>query len=326
MHISHPTILMAVPMSTSTAYVPVFPARSEFVTVRGLRYHLLVWGDLARVTPEQPLLVMVHGWMDVAASFQFMVDALRAQPGWADRPIVALDWRGFGETESPAQDSYFFADYLGDLDALLRHLSPDQPVDLLGHSMGGNVVMLYAGVRSQRIRRLVNLEGFGMPATTPDEAPGRYIKWLDEILEPARLKDYDSLDGVAARLMANNPLLRPAFAQWLAGHWARQEGGRWVINADPAHKRPQPFLYRAEEVCEFLKRIDCPVLFVEGDQTLYFQFFTGQFGRDDFLQRVALVPDFRIETLVQAGHMLHHDQPEALALHLAGFLGAKQTA
>mgnify|MGYP003347330679 CR=1 FL=1 len=67
-------------------------------------------------------------------------------------------------------------------------------------------------------------------------------------------------------------------------------------------------------------RIACPVLFVEGAQTLYFMFFDGKFSREEFLQRVALVPDFRLETIDQAAHMLHHDQPEALAAHLAGFL------
>ena len=44
--------------------------------MRGLRYHLLAWGDASLVTPERPPLVLLHGWMDVAASFQFMVDAL----------------------------------------------------------------------------------------------------------------------------------------------------------------------------------------------------------------------------------------------------------
>lgn len=307
--------------SPAPMYAPVFPARSEHLSVRGLRYHFLVWGDLAKATDAQPLLLMVHGWMDTAASFQFMVDALRAQSGWAERPIVAIDWRGFGKTETPpSTDSYFFADYLADLDAILDQLSPGRPVDLLGHSMGGNVVMLYAGVRSERIRKLVNLEGFGMPATQPGDAPQRYIKWLDEIQQPVRLKDYDSRDAVAKRLQTTNPLLRAEFAQWLAQHWAREENGRWVINADPAHKRPQPFLYRVEEVNAFLSRIGCPVLFVEGAQTLYFMFFDGKFSREEFLQRVALVPDFRLETIDQAAHMLHHDQPEALAAHLAGFL------
>lgn len=305
------------------AYVPVHAAVSRFVHVRGLKHHVLGWGDPSRATPEQPLLVMVHGWMDTAASFQFMVDALRQQPGWAERPIVAIDWRGFGQTDSPQSDSYFFADYLGDLDALLDELAPGQKIDLLGHSMGGNVVMLYAGVRSERIHRLINLEGFGMPATAPEEAPSRYVKWLDELKKPVQLKDYPTQADVAKRLQANNPRLRASFAQWLAGHWAREEGGRWVINADPGHKRSQPILYRVEEVNAFMQRIQCPVLFVEGGETLYFMLFNGRFTREEFLERVKLVPDFRLERIEQAGHMLHHDQPEELAAHIANFLNAR---
>ena len=146
-------------MSSIQAYQPSHPAESRFLMARGLKHHVLVWGDLSLATPAQPLLVLLHGWMDTAASFQFMVDALRQQSGWSTRPIVAIDWRGFGLTDTPQADGYFFADYLGDLDMLLDQLAPEgQKVDLLGHSMGGNVVMLYAGVRSERIRKLVNLE------------------------------------------------------------------------------------------------------------------------------------------------------------------------
>ena len=147
------------------------PSRSEFRPVRGLSYHLRVWGE---PDPQTPPLVLVHGWMDVSASWQFMVDALSQ-----DRWIVAPDWRGFGLTrsEGPPVDSYWFPDYLGDLDALLDQIAPDRPVDLVGHSMGGNVATIYAGVRPARVRRLVNLEGFGMPATRPSQAPGRYAQW-----------------------------------------------------------------------------------------------------------------------------------------------------
>jgi pimeloyl-ACP methyl ester carboxylesterase len=311
-------------MNATLPYVAQHLAQSSWVTLRGLKHHVLTWGDVSLATREAPLLVMVHGWMDCAASFQFMVDALRQQPGWAERPIVALDWRGFGLTESPVGDSYFFADYLGDLDTLIDHFSPDHPVDLLGHSMGGNVVMLYAGARAARIRKLVNLEGFGMPAAAPEDAPGRYTKWLDELKSPMSLKDYATLADVAKRLRANNPFLPEDRALWLAGHWAREvqteTGPRWVINADPAHKRSQPILYRVEEVMAFLTRVTCPVFFVEGAQTLYFMLFGGKFTREEFLARVESVPAFEISTIDQAGHMLHHDQPEELARRLAPFL------
>ena len=107
----------------TTSFTPTHPAVSRFLDLRGLRHHLLVWGDLAAATPEAPLLLLVHGWMDVGASFQFAVDALRTQPGWAARPIVALDWRGFGLSDNAGADSYWFADYLADLDLLLDQLS-----------------------------------------------------------------------------------------------------------------------------------------------------------------------------------------------------------
>ena len=193
-------------MSTATSPTPSSeypvrrPHRSEFVTLRGLRHHVLRWGP--EPDGQRPLLVMVHGWMDVGASFQFMVDAFREE-----RSVVAIDWRGFGLTDSNGSDAYWFPDYLGDLDALLDHVSPDAPVDLVGHSMGGNVAMSYAGVRPQRIRRLVNLEGFGMPDVSPAAAPERLARWLDELKAPPSLRPYATQADVAERLRRNNPRL-----------------------------------------------------------------------------------------------------------------------
>jgi pimeloyl-ACP methyl ester carboxylesterase len=195
-------------------------SRSEFIPVRHLTYHVRIWGD---ARPGVPPLVMVHGWMDVAASYQFVVDAL-SDAFAQGRQIIAPDWRGYGQTALPGTDNYWFPDYLADLDTLLDHYAPEQPVDLVGHSMGGNVVMLYAGVRPQRIRRLINLEGFGMPATRPSQAPGRLAKWMDDLKALHRgeldLKAYDDAAGVARRLMKTNPRLGQDRAEWLAREWA----------------------------------------------------------------------------------------------------------
>lgn len=306
--------------------IPIYPAASQIVHVRGLPHHLLVWGDLAQISADQPLLLLAHGWMDVGASFQFLVDELRLQPGWAQRPIVAFDWRGFGQTPAPeACDTYHFADYLGDLDGLIDQLSPDHPIDLLGHSMGGNIVMMYAGIRPEKIRKLVNLEGFGLAANEPEEAPQRYAKWLNELKGAAVLKDYDSQDAVAKRLLSNNPRMRADRAQWLAQYWGREQEGRWVIQADPAHKRSHPMLYRVEEILALWRRIACPVLMVEGLETLYFHAFQQRYTREMFLKRLANVSQYRLIGLADAGHMLHHDQPEALAIHLAEHLSAPKS-
>ncbi len=295
---------------------------SRSLSIRNLRYHLTTWGDESLVSAQHPPLVMLHGWMDVGASFQFVVDALAEIEG-DSRFVVALDWRGFGLTETPGADTYWFADYLADLDAVLDALFPNGAVDLLGHSMGGNVAMSYGGVRPERIRRLVNLEGFGMPEAQPHQAPKRLVQWLDELRQPTQLRPYDSLQAVADRLIKNNPLLTPDKAAWLAPHWAGQgDDGQWHIRGNPAHKRVNPMLYRKEEVLAAWRLISAPVLWVEGDQTDVAKWWGHRYPRSDFEARLAVVPRVERALLSPCGHMLHHDQPQALAAHLRGFLGA----
>jgi pimeloyl-ACP methyl ester carboxylesterase len=308
----------------STApYLAHRTSQPQFVPLRGLSYHVRTWGSPAFVTPERPPLVMVHGWMDVGASFQFVVDALAEAEGF-ERYVIAPDWRGFGLTATPGADTYWFPDYLADLDALLDALLPSDSfgaIDLLGHSMGGNVVMSYAGVRPQRIRRLVNLEGFGMPATQPHHAPKRLQKWLDDLKQPQGLRDYASVAEVAERLMKNNPLLPADKAAWLAPHWSAQDAhGRWQILGDPAHKRVNPVLYEVPQVLETWKLISAPLLWVEGNLTDVTKWWGTRYTKEEFHQRLAAVPRVQRATLSPCGHMLHHDQPQALAQHLKDFL------
>ena len=138
---------------------------SHFVPLRGHQYHVREWGNPHSSLPP---VVLAHGWMDVAASWQFMVESF-SDAFFQSRRILAADWRGYGLTQGPATDSFWLPDYLGDLDALLLELCPEQSIDLVGHSMGGNVVMMYAGA-VYSTRRIVfdcsssitkNLHGLG---------------------------------------------------------------------------------------------------------------------------------------------------------------------
>jgi pimeloyl-ACP methyl ester carboxylesterase len=282
-----------------------------------MRYHLRHWGQpQAGVAP----LVLVHGWMDVSASFQFVVDAMLAE-----RWIVAPDWRGYGLTEGPPTDNYWFPDYLADLDHIVDHIAGEQPIDLLGHSMGGNVAMMYAGVRPERVRRLINLEGFGMPATRPAQAPGRYAQWMDQLKRLPRgdlaLSTYDDASGVAARLMKTNPRLGADKAGWLARHWAApQADGRWVVLGDAAHKIVNAQLYRVDEVQAIFQRISAPVLAVESSDPHFDVWWKGRYTLDEYHERLKAVPQVRIAHVDDAGHMLHHDQPAALAALIEEFL------
>ncbi len=276
--------------------------------------HVRRWGKR-----DAPTLFMLHGWMDVAASFQFVVDALAGE--WQ---VLAPDARGFGLSDWPvaAQGGghYWFHEYLADLDALLDHYAPNDTVNLVGHSMGANVVCLYAGARPQRVRRVVDLEGFGLAPALAAQAPHRLEGWLDGLRAPPALKSYASLDEVAARLRRTNPRLALTHARFLAQHWSKPDGaGRFVLQADPAHKLRGPLLYRLDEIMAVWARVQAPVLHVEAVASPILSELAGTMPLAEFKARFSAFADWRERLISDAGHMVHHDQPEQVAALIEAF-------
>ncbi|MDE2094986.1 MAG: alpha/beta hydrolase, partial [Burkholderiales bacterium] len=159
----------------------------------------------------------------------------------------------------------------------------------------------------------------------PTQAPRRYAQWLDELKQPVALRDYDSLGAVAERLRKTNPRLSAPRAAWLAQHWSRRvekagAGARYEILGDPAHKRASPLLYQRDEVLECWKLITAPLLWVEGDETDTARWWGTRYSKAEFHERLNVVRNVERHQLSPAGHMLHHDQPEALARRLEAFL------
>ncbi len=294
------------------------PSESRFLDVRGLRYHLRCWGPAADAADVA--IVMLHGWMDVSASFQFVADALDAS--WC---VIAPDWRGYGMTERAPADCYWFPDYLADLDRILDVVKSPRIV-LVGHSMGGNVALLYAGIRPARVAAVVNLEGFGLRHTHATQAPQRYAQWLDELREGASMRDYASLAEVEQRLLRNNARLTPERARFLAPYWSeRQATGRWAIAGDPAHKIVNPMLYRLDEVLACWERITCPVLWVQADATNVLRFVAESpaAALHEIERRRAAIPNVESVVIADAGHMVHHDQPDRVANAIKDFISKR---
>ena len=286
-------------------------SRSEFLQIRGRRLHVRIWGG-----ETAPLLVLLHGWCDVSASWQFVVDALER-----DWRVLALDWRGFGLSEWN-NDVYWFPDYIADLDALLNHYSPQSPVRLVGHSMGGNAGSLYAGIRPDRVQQLVNLEGMGLRLYLTDEVADRYANWLDQLRDTPSFRSYPDRTAFAARLKKENPRLSDEKARYLADHMGEDDGAGGIHQAaDPHHRWVNPVIYRVEEAMSIWRRVTAPVLWVTAaDSFLFKELFA--IDSEDYRRRIACFRDIREVLLDDCGHNLHHDQPQQVAQMIEEFFTA----
>jgi len=281
--------------------------RHETLRVRGIDMHLRRWGP-----PGGAPWLLLHGWQDCGETFQFLVDQFRE-----DRPLVALDWRGYGDS-GWAADGYWFADYLADLDALLNQLTRGEPARIIGHSMGGNVASLYAGLRPERVRAVVNLEGFGLPRSSPAQAPGRLRAWLDQVRSTAASKDYGSIAELAALVRKRYPRFSEAQATFVAGAWGRLTGdGRVHLKADPRHRWVNPVLYRREEAEACWRAAKAPVLMLVGNESEYLGDL-GEDGTDAALR--AMIPGMELIRVPGAGHMLHIEKAEVVAPLVEQFL------
>ena len=295
-----------------TAYPVLRQPRHETLRVRGLDVHLTRWGP----EPSKTVLLvfLLHGWLDSGETFQFMVDAL--QRDWS---LVAPDWRGFGRSEWP-QQGYWFPDYLGDLDALLDRLSPGASALLVGHSMGGNIACSYAGIRPDRVRCVVNLEGFGLARTSPAQAPARMRKWLDQLKSPSARKDYASFEELAGIIRFRYPRFSAAQAALVAEAWGKQDaGGRVRLAGDPRHHWVNPVLYKREDAEACWREMRAPLLMLVGEESDML----AKLGPDGTPEAFrAIFPQVEIARVAGAGHMLHIERPEVVAPLVETFLEA----
>jgi len=284
--------------------------RESFIDSQGLPIHCLEWGE-----PGGEPLVLVHGYLDVAHSWRALVAALEERQGrtpW----IIAPDCRGHGDSGWVGAGGYYhFPDYVFDLDCVVRAFSAAR-IRLIGHSMGGTVSLLYTGAFPERVSKLVLIEGIGPPGMTYADAPGRMVKWITEVRERGRrhFRQYTSVEAGAEQLRQTNPRLRADFAIDLARAAMKQNReGKWVWKFDPLHRTaaPQPF-YTAQAL-EFLRRIQCPVLLVDGAAS-------RQTRRNDKQERYDAIRNHQQVVIDRAGHMVHQDNPAALAEVVASFL------
>ena len=294
-------------MTTSQIYSPKSGAVSAWHDIRGVRYHVSEWGERVH-----PLLVLLHGWGDCGPSFQFLVDELKQ-----DWFVVAPDFRGFGRSLLRCE-SYWFPDYFADLHALLSIYQPEEPVYLLGHSMGANAAGIYAGVFPERVRAFVNVEGFGLADSDPANAPNNFRRWIAQSSEMPAYREYSEFDELAERIVKRSPGMSMSQARFVARHWAeRGDDGRVRLLADPAHKLPNAVQYRRAEAEACWDAVTAPVLLVVGEKTDFKAAMKSWLDPDESRHPFHGAESVEIPG---AGHMVHFEAPAALAKATEAFL------
>lgn len=294
-----------------TSYQALRAPRRDSVCIRGLDIHLTRWGPEPGAG-EAPVFLL-HGWQDTGDTFQFMVDQFKI-----DRPLLAPDWRGFGRS-SWSQNGYWFPDYYADLDALLDEFSPDAPARLVGHSMGGNIAALYAGMRPERVRSVVNLEGVGLARAKPDQALAQTRQWLDQVKRVPPLKDYDSFTQLASIIAFRYPRFSASQCEFVARVWASEVDGRVRLLGDSRHRWVNATVYRREEAEAIWRAGTAPQLLVLGAESDHAAKL-GDDGTDDAFR--AVFRRLEIARVAGAGHMMHIEKPDVVATLVENFLSA----
>ena len=275
--------------------------RSIHLTANRLRHHLLEWGEGERV------VLLLHGFLEHAHVWELVAPRLAD----AGLHVYALDWRGHGDSQWIGAGGYYhFADYVADLDGIVRALGGRAA--LVAHSMGGNAAVLYSGTMPERVSALVSIEGLGPPGGDPADAPERYATWIADVERvAARARPaFSAADGLA-RMRERYPRMSATALALLYEHGTRAEGGARVWKFDPLHQTRSPQPYYAAQARAFWQRITCPVLYVEGDDSWV--------RLPDLDERLAIL---RAERALIRGsaHHPHLEQPEALSEVLVEFL------
>jgi pimeloyl-ACP methyl ester carboxylesterase len=284
----------------------VITVTEQKLTANGLAHHVIRWGD-------RPVdVVLCHGLLDIGWSFDAVARDLVA----AGHGVASFDWRGHGQTEWIGAGGYYhFPDYALDLDELLPQLS-DQPVHLVGHSMGGPVSVMYAAARPEKLRSLTLIEGLGPPEMEPRDPATRLRAWLDGVAKVRRKasKPMDSEQTVLRRMRVQNPELSEELGLFLASKSTKLVDGGIQWTFDPLHKTLAPRPFRADVFGQLLEAISAPTLVVAGERGFRIQ---------EEQERMDKIKQHRFVELPDVGHMIHWFEPRALSSELIGFFAER---
>lgn len=259
----------------------------------------------------KPALMLVHGGLDHARSWDWVARSLREH-----YHVYALDLRGHGNSAWAPGALYTVAEHVLDLSVLLDIIG-DFPVRLIGHSLGGIIMLHYAGIYPDRVRKVVSIEGMGFPQghRVYGPAPDRLRGWVERVreVEKRQPRTYPTLEAAVARMKEANPHLSDEVAHHLTHHgtnWAPD--GSLVWKFDHYFRAFSPYGHNIADATETYARITAP--------TLLFWGLESKAPPPENDPRFTAIRNRRLIPVAKAGHWVHHDQLEIFLKETSAFL------
>jgi pimeloyl-ACP methyl ester carboxylesterase len=272
----------------------------HLVPLNGLVHHYLEWGDA-----EAPAVLLLHGLRSYARTWEPVAEALSRT-----HRVIALDFRGRGDSAWDPQRQYFADTYLRDVEDLVAHLGLTR-FAVVGHSMGGTVGYAYAARHPDQVDALV-VEDIGPGSSTESEGADRILREL-----AATPDGFSSLDEVRAYWRRIRPgITEDALASRIEHTVRSRADGGWEWKPDMAgiaEARRGGDPGRSVDLWACVEALRCPTLVLRG-------------ARSDFLPvgtcvRMAEVqPLLRWAEIDDAGHYAHDDNPTEFIEHVTDFL------
>lgn len=266
------------------------------IAIPGMELTGLAWGE-----PDAQPLVMIHGWLDNAASFALLA------PWLADRfHVIALDLPGHGHSDHLPQGTiYQHVDYVRAVLAAVDALALPR-FHLLGHSLGAGVATMVAIAAPERIRGLGLIEGLGPLGDDGSRTLERFRNALASKIDGSRpLRVFPAIDDAArARALASN--LDATLARYIVERGLREVDGGFSWRSDPRLSQPTAIRLAETQVMQLLLGLAARTsLLLARPHPPYLE--------PEALQvRIDCVDDITV-THMDGGHHLHLEHPEAVA-------------
>ena len=208
--------------------------------------------------PDNQDLLAIHGWLDNAASFLPLIQAL-PEYNW-----TAIDLPGHGHSfHRPKHSHYHFIDWVSDMVDVIR-AKYSQPVTLVGHSLGGMLASVIAGLYPELVKSVVLIDAAGLVTQSPDDGAAELRAALDS--RDSQKEKSDKVDptpvqmqvALRARAMAGN--LSEASAKKLIERNVKQIEGHYFWRSDTRLRSRSPIRMNVAQASSVLNNITAPVL------------------------------------------------------------------